>query len=319
MTRIAALAFMAGLLSSCVPTYMPLGPATSSPRIEGDVFIARDGVRLPLSVWGPREHPTKVVVAAHSFGEFRDAYALIGEHLTSRNIAVWAYDQRGFGDAPHHGLWASGDTLTQDFQDFTAAVQEIAGEDLPLVMFGESMGASVVLSALSKSNTLKPESVILSGPGVRENRPGRYWYNVGLWVATHIWPSYEARVQRSYDDRLADHHAKRWAEDSKIIDRVRVDTYFGLVRLSDQASNTANLITTPALVLFGTEDTQIHPKSLCALMGRLGSNGTLQIFKGKPHLMFQIKEQQEVLPVIDQWLAEPGQIIESDQQQFCSA
>lgn len=313
-----ALAIVVGLLTACAPTYKPMGPMTVEPHISEDTFIARDGARLPLSVWGPRENPSTVVIAAHSFGEFRDAFALIGQKLASQNIAVWAFDQRGFGTAPHPGLWAGTETMVQDFQDFTAAVRDTTGRDTPLVMMGESMGGAVVLSALSDSSTPRPQAVILSGPGVREDRPRRYWFNAGLWLATRAVPGYEAEVPRPYDTRLADYHAQRWASDPKIINQVRLDTYYGLIRMSDFASDETKDFGVPTLVLYGTEDDQIHPKSVCALMDRLGSSGTLKVFQGKPHLMFQVKEQDMILTLIEQWIDDPTSVIHSDTPPLCN-
>ena len=308
-----------GLLSSCLPAYHPMGPATTDPRIDSNTFVTRDGVRLPVSVWGPRQQPDKVVIGLHSFGEFRDAFALIGTHLAEQNIALWAYDQRGFGDGPHRGFWAGKNTMVQDFQDFTGAVRTVVETNVPLVFMGESMGAAVVLAAVARDNNLNPQSLILSGPGVRENRPNRYWFNAGLWLATRVVSSYEADVPRTFDDRLADYHAKRWAEDPKIIDKVRADTYFGLIRLSDLASDTADAVTVPTLILFGTEDTQIHPNSVCALKKRLGSQATLRVFEKKPHLMFQISEQDQILSLIDDWLTAPDNVSPSDDNLLCAS
>lgn len=297
----------------------PTPKADEAPHFEDDVFVARDGTRLPYSVWGPRTSPDKIVIAAHSFAEFRDAFALIGQHLAKRNIALWAYDQRGFGAAPKRGIWAGTDLMIKDFQDFAVTAHSVAGPDTPVIMLGESMGAAVVISALADSNTLRAKAVILSGPGVREDRPFRYGYNVALWIADKIWPSYTVDVPRPYDDRLADYHARRWTEDEKIIDQVRIDTYYGLIRLSDAASHAASAKLPPTLVIFGTEDSQIHPKSLCALMSRLKDKGTLRVFEGKPHLMFQIKQQKDVLSLIDQWIDAPGEGMKSDSASFCAS
>lgn len=319
MKTLGLLVIAVGLLTACAPNYKEMGPMTAEPRISDDTFIARDGVRLPLTVWGPRENASIVVIAAHSFGEFRDAFALIGEHLAEQNIAVWAYDQRGFGNGPHPGFWAGTDTIVQDFKDFTTVVRGSTGSDAPLVMMGESMGGAVVLSALADPTTIRPSAVILSGPGVREDRPRRYWFNAGLWLATRVVPGYEAEVPRPYDTRLADYHAQRWASDPKIINQVRLDTYYGLIRLSDYASDNTQDFGIPTLVLYGTEDDQIHPNSVCALMARLGSSGTLQVFQDKPHLMFQDKDQDVILKLIDQWVTEPASAPDSETTQFCNS
>jgi alpha-beta hydrolase superfamily lysophospholipase len=51
--RRTALLCLVLLLSACAPRVAPMGPAVTTPRIEGAVLVAADGARLPLREWHP--------------------------------------------------------------------------------------------------------------------------------------------------------------------------------------------------------------------------------------------------------------------------
>jgi len=61
---------------------------------------------------------------------------------------TYAYDQRGFGKAPHTGIWPGGKALREDLVDCVEAVRE-RNPGVPVFALGESMGGAVVLSALA--------------------------------------------------------------------------------------------------------------------------------------------------------------------------
>lgn len=47
------LACLCLLLPACAPRVVPMGPAVTTPRIEGAALVAADGARLPLREWHP--------------------------------------------------------------------------------------------------------------------------------------------------------------------------------------------------------------------------------------------------------------------------
>jgi alpha-beta hydrolase superfamily lysophospholipase len=51
--RRAALLVLCLLLPACAPRVAPMGPALTTPRIEGAALVAADGVSLPLREWHP--------------------------------------------------------------------------------------------------------------------------------------------------------------------------------------------------------------------------------------------------------------------------
>ncbi len=306
------------LLSSCSSAKIVTTEPLIKPELKDNFFFTRDGISLPFYSWGEKENPDKIIIAAHSFRDFSLAYKPIGQFLAKKNISLWTYDQRGFGDSPSLGKWSGKENMIHDFIDFSKAVIATSKKDIPIILMGESMGAAVILAALSLDwNIKKPELIILSGPGVRENNPRRYLLNFGLLIANQIKSENEVVLEEAYDNSLYEYHAKRWYKDKRVFNKIRLDTYYGLIKLSDFASNNTKDYGIPSLILYGTDDSQIHKNSICALVKRLGDKAVLRVFKDRPHLILQMKDQNTVYNLLNKWIENPVNSSKSDFINFC--
>ena len=70
--------------------------------------------RLPLRRWLPEGKPRAVVLALHGFNDYSNAFADAGPVFAAHGIALYAYDQRGFGAAPAPGRWPGSRRLVDD-------------------------------------------------------------------------------------------------------------------------------------------------------------------------------------------------------------
>ena len=77
---------------------VPPGPAVAPPRETADAFVMPDGTRLPYRAWLPDGEPWAVVLALHGMNDSRDAWEYPAPELAAHGVAVFAPDQRGFGD-----------------------------------------------------------------------------------------------------------------------------------------------------------------------------------------------------------------------------
>src|SRR5262249_9139456 len=111
--RAALIMCMLLALAACAPKVAPLGEAPTTAHLTDDGFVTDDGLTLPERKWlppTPRE-TRAVVLAVHGFNDYSKAFDKVpaapgvGPFLAERGIAVYAYDQRGFGNAPNRGVW----------------------------------------------------------------------------------------------------------------------------------------------------------------------------------------------------------------------
>ncbi|RYI33778.1 MAG: alpha/beta fold hydrolase [Acetobacteraceae bacterium] len=138
------------LLTGCTPVVIPAGPAAVAPQVATESLLMPDGARLPYRSWLPAGRPKAVLLVLHGFGDYsRNAFQIPAEIFVAQGIAVYAYDQRGFGAAPHRGYWAGGETLAADATTVTRALQALHPQ-VPVFLLGESMGAAVALLAAAR-------------------------------------------------------------------------------------------------------------------------------------------------------------------------
>ncbi len=257
-------------LAACAPRLAPPGPGLAAVQVDGRTpdgpvlteqhFITADGSELPLRSWAPPKGtaPHGMLLALHGFNDYANAFAEAGPALAEAGLLVYAYDQRGFGAAPHPGLWAGGDRLTGDLTD-AATLLRARHPGLPLYLLGESMGGAVVLAALDGPRPPQTDGVILVAPAVwaRETMP--LGQRVALWLSARLipWARFSGRglgIQASDNIEML----RGLGRDPLFIKETRVDAVFGLVNLMDAAYQAAPRLQSDALLLYGVKD-QVVP------------------------------------------------------------
>lgn len=281
---------------------MSVGPEqrTAKPQLHDHRLVQADGLVQPVTRWRA-DDPTAVVLFLHSFGDYREAAALTGPWLAERGITVYAYDQRGFGETARRGYWPGADALIQDMR----AVVELLRQRYPtrpLYVIGESMGASVALAADARGHLHGVEGLIAVGPGVRENIRFRRGWDALLWAGSRIAPGFNYPINRNDDGSLHPTAAERLGDDPGVFQRVRIDTYAGLVRLTDEASDRANSLSRPSLILYGADDGMVPETSVCALYRRHPGPRQLLIQQGGSHLLLQARDYRQSLRYVVDWI-----------------
>ena len=252
-------------LGACTPLVLPPGAPSTTPRLASAHFITSDAAVLPVRRWLPAVPPKAVIVALHGFNDYSRAFEMPGKFFRSQGIACYAYDQRGFGQAPGHGLWSGTRAYTNDLAEFTEAVRH-RHPGLPLYVLGESMGAAVALVAMAGVPPSAVDGLILTAPAVwsRETMP---WYQDALLeTSAHTLPWLRLTgqglkiVASDNIDML-----RGLNRDPLVIKGTRVDTIYGLADLMDEAMERVAQIRTPTLILLGDRD-QVIPKEPLAIM-----------------------------------------------------
>ena len=103
---LAALAVGAALLlEACTPQIIMRGTESVPPRLDGESFVADDGVVMRVRRWLPDGRPGSVIIAVHGMNEHRKAFEWPAAFWRDNGIVTYAFDQRGFGRSPDRGIW----------------------------------------------------------------------------------------------------------------------------------------------------------------------------------------------------------------------
>lgn len=327
---IIAILAMTVLLSACAPNLAPRGPgAPDGPVLAEDHFATSDGLVLPLRHWLPpsateasttdsatatsgNEPEIKgVILALHGFNDYSRSFENPGKVLAALGLAVYAYDQRGFGEAPHRGLWAGSDVLTSDLTDASRALRQ-RHPGKPLYLLGESMGGAVVLAAFNSANPPDADGVILSAPAVWARSTMPWYQRTALWLSAHTipWAKFTGsglKIQASDNIEML----RGLGRDPLVIKGTRVAAIHGLVNLMDQALSAAPALDRPALLLYGEKDEIVPREPTLQLWAMLPeerrSEQSLALYSNGWHMLLRDLDAGIVLADILQWTEDQAQ------------
>lgn len=293
------------LLAACAPTVIPAGDPIGSVQITKGAFIASDGASLPLQHWGPVDDPDAVILGLHGFGDYANAFDEAGRALASDNIALFAYDQRGFGRTATRPFWPGIRSLVNDAADMLVTLRsQYPGR--PVYLMGDSMGGAVaIVAAASRPRWM--DGVILVAPAVW-NRNMMPWYQTApLSIISHslpwlplsgqgldIWPSDNIEMLR------------RLSRDPYMMKSVRVDMIAGLADLMDLARQRAGSIEAPTLLLSGEQDQVIPPEAVGAIARDIRASNpdrsVVCLFPDGYHMLLRDLNGPTVIGDIRRWI-----------------
>lgn len=267
-----ALLVGAVLVAAC-SQFNPAGPVVRSPEFNDDHVVTSDDYRLPLHRWYPEDRPPeRVVLAVHGFNDYGASFDVLARALVRDGIAVYAYDQRGFGATEPKGIWPGQDTLAADLGTVARLLRE-RYPDTPLYLAGKSMGGAVVITALTGAESLPVDGAVLIAPAIWGRRIMPWYQRAGLSAARWLLPrlSFSGRTARRMGVLASDDPEvlRALSLDPLVQKEARVDTLYGLSELMNTALMRAPALKVPTLLLYGAQDQVIPPAAMCRLLDRL--------------------------------------------------
>ncbi len=311
-TARAALACLALLMGGCANRLPPFGtpdaPLAIHP-VPDEVFTLPDGTRLPARVWLPPagQPPSAVILALHGFNDSRDQWALPGPVFAAAGVALYAPDQRGFGDTAARQTWPGGATLVSD-ADAMARDLRRRYPTTPLYVMGESMGGAVALD-LAASPTPPPiTGTIMLSPAVWGRPEQGLVLASALWAANGLIPGYRiksgdvpVRVHAS-DNRDA---LIALVRDPLTIHSTQVSVLNGLVDLMDSAQQAAPRVHGRSFLAYGAHDDLVPASAMGVAWAHLPPDTRRAVYPNGYHLLMRDLDRQAVIDDVIAWIKRP--------------
>ena len=303
--KVVLLAALCALVAACAPERQPAGPRTAAPHLAAGAAVVGDGARLPLHVWLPEGPPTAVILGVHGINDYGNAFAIPAAAWTAAGIAVYSFDQRGFGAAAAPGVWAGDATMTDDLDEVAAAVAR-RHPALPLAVVGTSMGGAVTALALARGRLRGIAGAVLVAPAAwaRESMPVPW--RAALWLTARAMPALRLSgrglgiVPSDNTDML-----RALGRDPLILRSTRADTLEGLVELMDRAWDAVPEVAAPLLLLYGANDELVPKEPLAALVCRLGGMARAGVYRDGYHMLLRDLQAPLVHADVAAWIADP--------------
>lgn len=272
-----------------------------------------DGTDLLLRHWpavvsapgGVPDGPWASVLLVHGLGEHSGRYEHVGEQLAAAGLDVHAYDHRGNGGSGglrgHVDRWSQ---LHDDLAERLAAVRASAA-GRPVVLYGHSMGALIVLGYLL-SDRPKPDFVVAGSPALDSTLAG--WKKALARVLGRVAP--KLPIPNGIDGATL-------SRDPRVGEKAAADpacakastARFGAEGIAEQARVRRELgrLTVPMLVLHGLDDGLV-PATASEVLARL-PNVERRTYPGLRHELHNEPEGSQVIDEVIAWLRERASIV----------
>lgn len=275
------------------------------PSLQQHSFVTDDGLELFCRTWAPPSSARAVVVVVHGYAEHSGRYEHVARTFVAQGARVEAYDQRGYGRS--EGRRAYVDSFDQYLADLEQVLERARTRtpDLPVFLFGHSMGGLVVLQyILEKEPDLR--GLLLSAPALRINPDLAPILRRLAQIIGWLFPTLP--TTRSPEGAISRDPAVVEAAKNDPLNyhgRVPARTGAEMLRVGDSVRSRLDEIEIPFLVVHGTGDTLTSPEWSRRLYARAASvDKTIKLYEGLYHEPFNEPEQDEVLRDLGTWLAD---------------
>ncbi|RZI75303.1 MAG: alpha/beta hydrolase [Variovorax sp.] len=143
------------------------GARSRSRRRLSQVLRRPDGETLALREWTVKGGaPRAIVQIVHGLGEHMGRYDHVAQRLNSWGFAVRAHDHYGHGrSSGARGGLPSTLRLVDDLAAVVDETRRVRPEEVPLILFGHSLGGLVAASLVARD--VRPvDALVLSSPGL---------------------------------------------------------------------------------------------------------------------------------------------------------
>jgi alpha-beta hydrolase superfamily lysophospholipase len=250
-------------------------------------------------------HPRAALLIVHGLAEYAGRYRELAQILASRGISCFAYDQRGHGTRP--GIR----THVERFDDFIddlnqeAASLQRRSPDLPLFVWGHSMGSIVVIGAVLSARH-RWRGAITTSNSLEVFRRGPNPLNPFFRLASSVLP--RIRVPLGLDARkISTDEAvqQAYANDPLIPSTASLRLIVELAAACERSRASAAQLTLPWLVAHGEQDAIAPANGSRVLFAAMRSQDKqLEIFSGLRHEVHNERptERAKFIDLLCSWI-----------------
>lgn len=265
-------------------------------------LITKDKLKLRGKYWLPA-HTKAVICMVHGLGDHMMRHAHVAEYLSENQVAVFLFDLRGHGvSGGKRGYIPSYDVLLDDVE---AVLKKAKGlhSNLPLFLYGHSMGGNVVANYVLKRNTAGLAGVVISSPWFKLSfSPSAVKVALGTMM-NKIYPAFTQPNEINANQLTHDPAvAKAYTEDPLVHHEISAGLFVAMFKGGEWAIKHAEAISIPALVMHGSEDPITSVAATKEFVGKVKGKITFKIWEGLRHETHNEAQRMEVIAYLKDWL-----------------
>lgn len=271
------------------------------------------GERAPAGFFGTPLHGAMLrapnaraaLLIVHGICEHSGRFAAAMQWLVQREIACFAFDQRGHGRSPGPRTdIASFSCFVADLRSIASGIA-VAHPELPLFLWAHSMGSIVALLALAEAGR-HVRGVVSTGCPLSAYARTAPVLLPAARLAAHVAPLYRIASLMGPEQLTHDRDVQRaYVSDPLVTRSATLRLIVELGSASRQARAAAAALRSPWLAVHGGEDRIAPPRGSRELIERLGSSDKrLIVYPGLRHEVHNELEpaRTEFLQALRDWV-----------------
>lgn len=256
--------------------------------------VTPDGTHELTRRWETPE-PRANVLIVHGISEHSGRYEHVGGWLADRGFAVEAFDLIGCG--------ATGGTRA-DIEDWSLLLDQIHAhlapmidDALPSILLGHSMGGLLAAEYLA-SERPHPDLAVLSAPGLAGGAPWQHVLSriLAPIIGGMVIPTGVKGEQLSRDPAVGE----AYFADPLVYPKSTVRFGHALFQAMDRTTAHVGRITTPTLVLQGSEDSIVPPDGTRVFEDV--ASAERRVYPDLRHELFNEPEGKQIVDEVADWI-----------------
>lgn len=278
--------------------------STSDQQLHREAIRGAGGFKL--SVWEHRTaEPLAMLCIVHGHGEHSGRYLDMARALASDRILVMGYDHRGHGlSGGIKGGPAGAKKLLEDLGYFLMYARA-QHNDLPLFLFGHSMGGNLAANYLIADKSREIAGAIISSAWFRLAMPLHpHVKALGRWAGTYL-PFFRVFTRIKAEQLTRDPvRAEEIDQDPLARHTIAAGLYQDLTLMGERAIRESGLIDVPMLVTHGTDDGVTALEASRQFAENAGQNARFKAWKGQLHEPHQDEVKDAAYALYADWMRE---------------
>lgn len=260
-----------------------------------------DDLTLHGAIYAPKD-PKALVVLIHGMGEHFGRYQHVAAFFNQTGYALAGIDLRGHGKSEgKRGHTPSYEDLMKDFALLISTVQEDFPE-LPIFIYGHSMGGNLVLNALIR-RSLPITAAVISAPYLKLAFEPPKWKTVlgkisAKWLPELTQPTGLDTKALSRDPNVI----LAYNNDPLVHDKITSSFFVNVHFAGPYALEHAAKIKVPLLLMHGTKDQLTSHWATQELHEKIPERSELKLWEGFYHELHNEPAQKELLSFVTEWL-----------------
>lgn len=252
--------------------------------------------QLYCASWQPDDAPKSVVCIVHGLGEHLGRYEDMAKRFVEHQIAVFAFDHRGHGRS--EGKRGHALSIVQFVEDVEHALMQCRSLflDIPIFLFGHSMGGQIVASYLEKVKSEEISGAIISSPWISLVKPLPGWLIALVKKLSPIFPSLTLPngIDPKYISTVSV-EVEKYKDDPLTHSRISMALFNSLHQNGIYLEQSAEESKIPVLVCHSDSDPITSPQASARYAAKLGQHATFKLWQGSLHEPHHDLEKEMVM------------------------